>query len=230
MVAFVLQASQNRTPWIDVLRGAACRIVHGAARIIFSASVHESAEESGSIPTRELILRFQQGQPRTFELLYDRYKDYVYRVAFFTLRHGEEAEDAVQETFMDLLKALPRYNVDGPARFETWLYRVTVNRCRMGLRRKRAPSAEWDDVEERLERLPLPGVEQPEALTLERERAGALWHAVESLPDEHRLTILLRYKEGLSYTEIAETLGINEGTVKSRLYNAHRKLKQALDS
>ncbi len=203
---------------------ARCQI----ARLIFFATGDSGAAESGAIPTQELIVRFQKGQHRVFEALYDRYKDYVYRVAFYTMRHREEAEDAVQETFLDMLKALPNYDVDGPARFETWLYRVTVNRCKMKLRRKRPPSVEWDDVEERLERLPLPSAEQPERVTLDRERAGKIWNAVDELSEVHRLVILLRYQEELSYSEIAETLQISEGTVKSRLYNAHRKLKAAL--
>jgi RNA polymerase sigma-70 factor (ECF subfamily) len=180
------------------------------------------------VPTDDLILRFQRGQPRAFEALYDRFKDYVYRVAFSVLRNQEDAEDAVQETFLDVLKALPDYDVGGPARFETWLYRVTVNRSRMRLRRKRPPSAAWDDVEEGLERLPMPDEDPPERVVLDRERAAKLWQAVDQLPDTHRLPIILRYQEGLSYDEIAQVLGVRLGTVKSRLYNAHKKLQRLL--
>lgn len=182
------------------------------------------------MPTAELIRRFQHDQPRAFELLYDRYKDYVYRVAFFITRNAFEAEDAVQETFMDVLKALPHYDVEGPARFETWLYRVAVNRCKMRLRRKTTPSAEWDEIEERLERLPQPAELGPEAATLRKERAQALWESVEALPEEHRVVIVLRYQQDLSYEEIAQVLGISLGTVKSRLFNAHRKLKGTLET
>lgn len=201
----------------------------GVARLLFFVTGDSRAAEVGGVPTAELITRFQRGQPRAFEALYDRYKDYVYRVAFYTLRHQQEAEDAVQETFLDLLRGLPRYDVNGPARFETWLYRVTVNRCRMRLRRKPAPSEAWDDISEQLERLPTLQSERPEAEFLDRERACVLWRAVEQLPDAHRLVIMLRYQQGLAYEEIAEVLSINLGTVKSRLYNAHKKLEQLLD-
>src|SRR5512137_1124332 len=107
-----------------------------------------------TVPTQDLIRRHQQGQPGAFEALYNRYKDYVYRVAFFVTRNSGDAEEVVQDTFIDLLRALPRYDVNGPARFETWLYRVTVNRSRMRLRRKRLPSADWDDVLEQVEAVP----------------------------------------------------------------------------
>jgi RNA polymerase sigma-70 factor (ECF subfamily) len=183
------------------------------------------------VPTADLIRRFQRGQPRAFEALYDRFKDYVYRTAFFVTRNSDAAEDAVQETFLDVLRALPNYDVEGPARFETWLYRVTVNRCRSRMRRKRPPTADWDDIEERLERIPETHPEHnPEDVTLQQERAVALWQAVDGLSEEHRTAVFLRYQQGLSYREIAETLSISEGTVKSRLYYAHRRLKECLES
>lgn len=205
-------------------------IVQLAARWIFAVAGDSRAAEVGGVPTEELIARFQRGQPRAFEALYDRYKDYVYRVAFFIVKNREEAEDATQETFLDLLKALPNYDVAGPARFETWLYRVTVNRTKMRLRRKQLPSEAWDDVEARLERLPSSTSVRPEAVFLDRERAGSIWQAVNQLSEEHRVVVLLRYKQGLAYNEIADVLGLRPGTVKSRLYNAHRKLQKLLKS
>jgi RNA polymerase sigma-70 factor (ECF subfamily) len=203
--------------------------VRSIARWVWFATGSSTAAQVGGVPTEDLILRFQRGQPRAFEALYDRFKDYVFRVAFSVLRNQEAAEDAVQETFLDVLKALPDYDIDGPARFETWLYRVTVNRSRMRLRRKRPPSAEWDDVEERLERLPMPNEDPPERVVLDRERAEKLWRAVDQLPDTHRLPVILRYQEDLSYDEIAQVLGVRLGTVKSRLYNAHKKLARLIE-
>ncbi|MFQ6101583.1 MAG: RNA polymerase sigma factor [Anaerolineae bacterium] len=198
--------------------------------VCFAGRVGEGARALG-VSTEDLIRRFQQGQPRAFEALYDRFKDYVYRTAFFITRNSGDAEEAVQETFLDVLRALPNYRVEGPARFETWLYRVTVNRCRSSLRRKSLPSADWDEIEERLERIPEPRPNHdPEGVALRRERAVELWRAVDELPEKQRVVVLLRYQQGLSYGEIAQTLGISEGTVKSRLYHAHRKLKEQLQS
>ena len=217
----------SNSPIYAALSGAVRACISVIVR--FAEQVREKVKELG-VPTEDLIRRFQRGQPRAFEALYDRFKDYVYRTALFVTRNSDEAEDATQEAFLDVLRALPNYQVEGPARFETWLYRVTVNRCRSRMRRKRLPSAEWDDMEERLERIPEKAPQhQPEKETLRQERAVALWRSVDSLPEGHRAVILLRYQQEMSYGEIAQTLGISEGTVKSRLYHAHRKLKSALE-
>jgi RNA polymerase sigma-70 factor (ECF subfamily) len=181
------------------------------------------------VSTKDLIERHQQGQPGAFDALFDRYKDYVYRVAFFIARNSGDAEEVVQETFIDVLRALPRYDTSGPARFETWLYRVTVNRCRSRFRRKRLPSADWDERTEQIERIVNGHPDhQPESATISREQKAALWKAVDVLPETHREVVVLRYQAELSYEEIAQALEINIGTVKSRLYNAHKKLKALL--
>lgn len=197
------------------------------------------SNKSYGVPTEELIRRHQAGQPAAFDALFERYKDYVYRVAYMTLHNGEDAEEATQEAFMDALRGLQRYDVEGSAKFETWLYRVTVNRCKTRLRRKRLPSAEWEEIEERLERLSTESEQlevqtgghvdgSPEGLALRHEERARLWMAVDQLNDMHREVVLLRYGEEFSYEEIAAALNINIGTVKSRLFNAHKRMKEIL--
>ena len=177
------------------------------------------------VATEDLIRRFQRGQPGAFDALFERYKDYVYRVAFFVTRNSGDAEEASQEAFLDLLRALPRFKLDGPARFETWLYKITVNRCRSRFRRKRLPSADWDELADEL----VAGVNgDPEHSALKRETRDTIWQAVDRLPDAQREVVALRYLSDLSYDEIAEALGINPGTVKSRLFYAHQALQQTL--
>jgi len=221
--------------WRSLTGALAALIDTGVSCVAFfadraSGRAGDETKEMG-VPTKDLIRRFQNNQPRAFEALYDRFKDYVYRTAFFVTRNSSEAEEATQETFLDVLRALPNYRVEGPASFKTWLYRVTVNRCRSRMRRKRPPSADWDEFEERLERIPEPDPgHDPEGVALRRERALELWRAVDELPEKQRVVVLLRYQQGFSYDEIAQTLDIKMGTVKSRLYYAHSKLKQQLES
>jgi RNA polymerase sigma-70 factor (ECF subfamily) len=182
-----------------------------------------------TVSTDELIRRYQAGQTDLFEALFDRYKDYVYRVAFSLTRHVEEAEEVVQDTFLDLLRALPRYQVGGPARFETWLYRVTTNRCKMRWRRKRLPTADWEEVGEQIAQVPDERADHdPEHVTQERERRRVVWRAVGQLKDIYREVIVLRYGHELSYGEIAQRLDISIGTVKSRLNAAHHKLHEII--
>lgn len=179
-----------------------------------------------AISTNELISRYQAGQTDLFEAIFDRYKDYVYRVAYSLTMHAAESEEVVQEAFLDVLKALPRYDVEGPARFETWLYRVTANRCKMRFRRKQLPTVDWDDVGEQLAGLPDNRHEHnPEHAVQQTETHRSIWRAVGRLKDIYREVIVLRYGQAFSYQEIADALNIKMGTVKSRLNTAHRRLQ-----
>ena len=91
--------------------------------------------------------------------------------------------------------------------------------------------ADWEEFEERLERIPEENPSHdPEGVTLRQERAVALWQAVDELPEAQREVVVLRYQQGFSYKEIAQTLEISEGTVKSRLFHAHRKLREQLEA
>lgn len=182
--------------------------------------------DARSVSTQDLIARYQRGQAAAFSALFDRHKDYVYRVALLLVRNSSNAEEVVQEAFLDVLKALPRYRLDGPARFETWLYRVTVNRAKMRLRRARPPSADWDALAEQV--ASANPVHDPESSARRGEARQAVWQAVDTLADHHRLVVLLRYLHDLPYREIAQVLDLSEGTVKSRLYHAHRQLRERL--
>jgi RNA polymerase sigma-70 factor (ECF subfamily) len=189
---------------------------------------------AGGMSTEEVIRRYQAGQTDLFDVLFHRYKDYVYRVAYSMTRHAQEAEEVVQEAFLDVLKALPRYRVEGPARFETWLYRVTANRCKMRWRRKRLPTVEFTELAggeaaDPLENLPDDrDAHNPEAATEQAETRRRIWRAVGRLSDAAREVVLLRYGQGFSYREIADALDLNLGTVKSRLNAAHRQLQELI--
>ena len=111
----ILANSLTCCPWHS--RPGVFAILYGCAqacvsRVIFFANrVSDNAKAKG-VPTGDLIRRFQRGQSRAFEALYDRFKDYVYRTAFFITRNSGDAEEAVQETFLDVLRALPHYRVE----------------------------------------------------------------------------------------------------------------------
>jgi RNA polymerase sigma-70 factor (ECF subfamily) len=182
-----------------------------------------------TVPTDELIRRYQAGQTDLFDALFSRYKDYVYRVAYSITQHAEESEEVVQEAFLDVLKALPRYDTGGPASFETWLYRVTANRCKMRWRRKRLPTVEWDETGDQLAQVPdeRPG-HNPEEASQRAETRRRIWRAVGCLGDLYREVVLLRYGQGFSYEEISDALSLSLGTVKSRLNAAHRQLQELI--
>lgn len=153
-----------------------------------------------------------------FERIYSEYADDVLRMAYFYLADRHKAEDVCQDVFV---KLFTRAEEIEPGREKAWLLRVTVNLCRdtwRGAWLKRvvlgSPALEVVPAQE----------DEVEA----REEKAAVMRAVHRLPAAFRETILLHYYQGLGISEIAETLGLPEGTVSSRLSRARRKLEGLL--
>jgi RNA polymerase sigma-70 factor (ECF subfamily) len=178
-----------------------------------------------SIETEELIRRCQRGDELAIGALIRRYQNYVFRLCFLVMRSEQDAEDMTQETFIRAFRALPRFEVREGASFEAWLYRIAVNACRSRMRRKWYQVLPWPS--------PAPDVvaepeAQPDRLVIKDERRGEILEAIDSLGEKHRLVVILRYYAGLSNEEIAKTLSIPSGTVRSRLHTARQRLKAVL--
>ena len=154
----------------------------------------------------------------------------VYAVAFGVLNNREAARDAAQEAFIKAYREI--VNFHGDSKFKTWLYRVTVNAA-IDEARKRKPLQSLDAPREDDEGGP-PEMALPDTSPGAREHVyqGELrdWisAAIELLSPEHRAVLVLREFQELSYEEIAETLGLQMGTVMSRLFYARKKLAQIL--
>ena len=154
-----------------------------------------------------------------FEMLYREHHRRVYAIALRFARDADRAEEIVQDAFVRAWRSLPSFN--GDSRLSTWLHSVAVNAALDGVRARSRREARIDrDVD--LERYAAEvGRAMPEAdLDLERAVAG--------LPDGAREIVILHYIEGYPCAEIAERLGIVEGTVKSQLHRARKLLKEAL--
>lgn len=165
------------------------------------------------------------GDPHIFDALIDRYYLAVVRLAVSIVNDTAVAEDMAQETFVAAGRKLHQYR--GDAAPKTWLFSIAVNVCRAHLRRQRrrqALATAWEVVQ----RLFASSEATPEQQLLRDERDAALWTAVDTLDDKHRLPVLLRYVHGLSAPEIGQILQISPGTVYSRLHYAHQKLKAHL--
>ena len=170
---------------------------------------------------RELVAACQRGDRDAFRDLFETYKDKVYSIALRFSGDPAAAMDIAQDTFLKLFSSIREFR--GDSSFETWVYRLVVNSC---LDRKRKS---W-----RL--IPMAG----EFLTTLRSSADSLAEilqtefrtrvrsAVDTLPPDLRIAVILRYTEGLSYAEISEVLGCSAGTVASRLNRAHRALERRL--
>ncbi len=156
-------------------------------------------------------------------------QDRVYSYAWYFLRHREDAEDVTQEAFVRLWRRCPATDDAGR---RAWLTRVAHNLCVDAERRRRVrrswtrPAAEGE-----LERHPAAADPQAslEAAQDQRRRHDAVAEALGSLPADVRGVMLLHYWQGLSLRDIAQTLGLNESTVKVRVHRARRALKHGLD-
>jgi RNA polymerase sigma-70 factor, ECF subfamily len=168
-----------------------------------------------------LIERIQKGDRQAFAALFEQYKNLVFRTAYLMLDSREEAEDALQEIFIQLSRTIGSYD-PAKAAFTTWLHRITVNYCLNQRRRKSFFFSPLHLLPERLIASREPSVEDQ---VLED---AALRRALDRLSDKLRVVVVLRFYLDLSYAEMAETLQLPIGTVQSRLNQALKKLKLEL--
>jgi RNA polymerase sigma-70 factor, ECF subfamily len=189
------------------------------------------------LPTDDLTLvrRARAGDQRAFGLLVERYQKKVYAVALGMVKDAEEAMDVSQEAFVKVHRYLDRFK--GDSSFYTWLYRITTNTCIDVLRRRAvisSESIEYDDTvqldlaEANLGALSSQVDSSPARSALRRELGEKLEEALAQLPEKHRAILLLRELEGMSYEDLARTLGIPKGTVMSRLFHARTKVQRLL--
>ena len=179
--------------------------------------------EEADPPDDALMARAKAGDDAAFNTLVRRHYNRLGRVAAKYLIRSDLATDAVHNTFVELHRAVPRYEPRG--RLTSYLYRVLLNQCRMLQRRSRYDK----QLRERLAVEPPPnaGAElQPYVLAPERQRE--LDDAVASLSDKLKAVVHLRFSAGLTYEEIAQALELPLGTVQSRLFLALKKLRKQL--
>ena len=172
---------------------------------------------------RQLVAQAQGGDPEAFSQLVERHQTMVYRLALGKTGSPQDAEEVTQTAFLKAWQGLRTFQ--GKAAFSTWLYRLTANAAVDLLRRRREPALSLDDPD----LPPIPDqAPSPEELSMAAERRRLLWQAIDQLPESHRLPLVLRELEGLSYREIARALDLEEGTVKSRLARGRLMLRQQL--
>ena len=174
----------------------------------------------------ELIRKCRTGDSRFFEPLVRAYEGPGLRVATGMLGNVDDARDAVQEAFIKVFKNLSRF--DSKRSFGPWFYQILRNQCR-DMIRSRGSRDRRETRDERLEFRPA-GPEAGPERAQERSAARELvWRGLERVGEDHREVLVLKELQGFRYPEIAEILGIPEGTVASRLYHARRALRAALD-
>jgi RNA polymerase sigma factor (sigma-70 family) len=188
---------------------------------------YNPAQAAGDEPA--FILEAQRGSLDSFNALVLRYQDSVYNLAYRIMGDPASAADAVQETFITAYRRIDSFRGGS---FRAWLLRIATNQCYDELRRSRrrpAVSIEALGDPESDDGPNLPDAsETPEQVAQRRELNQAIQQCIDRLPTDHRLVLVLSDIEELNYQEIAEAVGTNVGTVKSRLSRARSAVRACL--
>ncbi len=195
------------------------------------AVTHPASMNERNLDDEMLIQRAQSGDRAAFDLLITRHQIRAYQYAFRLTRNSEEASDVVADAFVRVYNAI--HNFKGQSAFSTWLYRILTN-CFLDIRKKEkirqtsslesAMQTSEGDVERQVEDPGLSPLEESEKI----EREYRIEMAVNRLPEYQRAMIVMYHVEMLSYEEIAESLDLPVGTVKSRLNRARLSLRDLL--
>lgn len=165
---------------------------------------------------------WQTGDMSAFEALFRQYERLVFKNAFLITGQKEEAEDVLQQVFVSVWKSRHTFN-PAKGKITTWLHRITVNECMKRQHFKSEPIAEL------LENIKLTEIpEDPGEALMKQEQYERLMQAVNLLDSKHRSILVLRYFNELSYDDIAKSAGIPLGTVKSRINQGLKLLREQL--
>jgi RNA polymerase sigma-70 factor (ECF subfamily) len=179
--------------------------------------------------TTDLIAAAQKGSLDAFNTLVLAYQSQVYNLARYILHDDAAADDATQEAFISAYRALGDFRGGS---FRAWLMRIVANACYDALRlHKRRPTVSWDEFED-LDEDSNPYLvdhgESPEERLQRRELGALLDRALAGLPQDQRMVLVLVDRLGYTYEEVAQVMNMRMGTVKSRLFRARARMREAL--
>jgi len=180
---------------------------------------------------QELVLRVQQGDKKAFDMLVLKYQHKIIQLVNRYIKDPSESQDVAQEAFVKAYRALGSFR--GDSAFYTWLYRIAINTAKNYLvsrsRRNTLYEVDIQDAEA-IENAPqLQGMETPERVLLNEEIIETIKSAIDNLPEEMRIAIMLREFEGMSYEEIAQAMDCPVGTVRSRIFRAREAIDNKLN-
>ena len=181
-------------------------------------------ESQPDFEERATIIAVQQGDREAFKALYERYRDRVYNIIFYSIGDELRAEDVLQIVFVKIYRGLANFRFE--ASLATWIYRITLNECLNQQRRRGAQHIPFEALlgsDEELDTGAAADLQHAEG-----ERREIVHRAVMELSPRLRAVVALKYLDGLSYEEIASVLECSPGTVASRLNRALSELEERL--
>lgn len=178
-----------------------------------------------ALEEQDLIRLCQAGDPNAFEILLAHYEVSIYNLTFRYFGNHHDASDIGQEAMVRIYQRIRDFN--GKSTFKTWMYRVVVNLCLDELRRRKNISSSFDEIKEKGYE-PADRSFTPEEVVENAERSQMVQEILAMLAEEHRTVLILKDVEELEYHEIAQVLGCNIGTVKSRLSRARESFRKKI--
>jgi RNA polymerase sigma-70 factor (ECF subfamily) len=173
-----------------------------------------------------LVERVQRGDKKAFDILVIKYQSKILSIVSRFISDNAEINDVAQDAFIKAYRALPNFR--GESAFYTWLYRIAINTAKNYLtaRGRRPPASDIDsqDAESYDVGVGLRENASPEKLLMRDQLKDVIFKTIEELPDDLKTAITLREIEGLSYEEIAESMGCPVGTVRSRIFRAREAI------
>jgi RNA polymerase sigma factor (sigma-70 family) len=181
----------------------------------------------------DLVSRAQKGDTAAFDQLVLRHSPRLYALIYHMTSHREDTHDLLQEVFAKAYRSLNRFR--GHSQFYTWIYSIAVNMTLNFLkkRNRRQLSMSLDDIDAGIERdeefIAATSPRTPERETDLKELQKRLNEAMMRLSDDHRTVVTMYDIQGIPHGQISRILGVSEGTIRSRLFYAHRQLQTYLD-
>lgn len=188
---------------------------------------HSARDPNEEAHFHALIERCLKGDQAAYEALYNAVAGDVYRLAYSLLLHRQDSEDVVQEVMVYVFRNLHQFD---PKRgsFRTWLYTITISRCRNARRRKWLPTVALSALLGMRNEPRAPSSQSPEVAVAWRNACESLAQALSKLSPRLREAVVLRYGQGLTYREMAEVLDCPQKTAESRVRLAHEALRGVL--
>ena len=172
------------------------------------------------------VRQAMDGDAAAFCNLVEAYQKPVYNLAYRLLGNSVEAEDAAQETF---IRAYTRLNTYDPTRkFSSWMLSIASHYCIDMLRRRKGNLLSMEELPPMVD-LSMPHSDQPEQVVIEGQIADQVQSLLDALTPAYRTPVILRYWYDMSYQEIADTMGVTESTIKTRLHRARAKLAESVE-
>ena len=166
-----------------------------------------------------IIRQFIDGDKSSFQILVKRHKEKVRNIIYITMNNSALVDDIAQDVFITVYKNLKYFRFE--SQFTTWLYRITINRCKDYLRKMNVRRI-FSPIEDGTE------VSEYSTPVEDNDISRIVMDAISKLPVKLRMPLILKDIEGFSYQEISESLNCEMGTVKSRIFRGREKLKEIL--